>query len=940
VLTVGLMSRDRGIRRSITAALLAALAWVSLIGAACGQADERKFDFDIQEETLEAALEAIVKETKLVVLYPNELAQNRDINPVIGRYTVREAIDELFRSTFFSGGLTENGVIYISHSGTETSDREAEMNSGEIKKTLLAGAAAFLYGTGAYAADVALIGEGDDACASGEYDRGGKCKGARDTIVVTGTNIRGVQNPTTPVQTFTRGDIDKGGYGSLPQFFESLPQNLASASQNTVGLSASDGTVNNSTYGSGVSLRGLGPQSSLVLLNGRRLTPAGYQTNFSDISMVPLSAIARVDVLTDGASAIYGSDAIGGVVNFITRKDFDGGETRLRYGTVTEGDREEITAGQTFGKSWGSGTALVSYEFSDKTSLSLQSKSKVPNSATLPYNQQPIDLLPDETRHSILANIQQEVTHTLETYLTGLYSSRSTHSFSATGLPSYSELRRDNDALTLNGGASLGLGAEHYLSIDMSYAKSTDDTPFSYTSSSNYITESNTQYNIWSAALNFSGPLWEYGAGTASFSIGVDGRIEDYDYLSQTTYLSTGVLGTPVVYTGHRKAAAVYAEVLIPVLDSDREGIGKVEISLADRQEFYEDFGSTNNPKFGIAWSPTDTLTLRGSWGTSFRAPTLYEAGLPPSSISVYPFPDVGGAITNVLLIGGGGKPLDPETAKTISVGFDFAPDNSTRFSMNYFNIEHKGRILSNPTNGIGFFNVLLQEEIVGPEIVKRNVPQSDIFATIAAAQAIGKYADYEDYFGIDPSMVSTIIDYRQLNLSNVKTSGIDFSGYHRFETGFGEINLSLTGTKLFKYTSQYSESAPLTSSLNRPYQPIDLKLRGQASLRAGDFTASMALNYVDSYTDPRPLTVSAPVDEWTTVDLIMTYSILERGSALSDLTFSVGVNNLLDEAPPFVETNFSPGNTTSAILNLVNFDGVNHNALGRFVYFQLQKKF
>ena len=104
---------------------------------------------------------------------------------------------------------------------------------------------------------------------------------------------------------------------------------------------------------SGVSLRGLGPNSTLVLLNGRRMAPYGLaddgQRTFVDLSTIPLEAVERIDIVKDGASAIYGSDAIGGVVNIITRSDFRGFIANLSYGQTRYGDAKNPKASITGG---------------------------------------------------------------------------------------------------------------------------------------------------------------------------------------------------------------------------------------------------------------------------------------------------------------------------------------------------------------------------------------------------------------------------------------------------------------------------------------------------------------------------------------------------------------------------------------------------------------
>src|SRR5690606_16149468 len=95
--------------------------------------------------------------------------------------------------------------------------------------------------------------------------------------------------------------------------------------------------------------------------NGRRMGGSGSKGDFADVSAIPTAAVERTEILLDGASALYGSDAVGGVVNVVLRRDFEGAETRLRVGGAADGAQER-QFGQTFGKTWEGGYALVSYE--------------------------------------------------------------------------------------------------------------------------------------------------------------------------------------------------------------------------------------------------------------------------------------------------------------------------------------------------------------------------------------------------------------------------------------------------------------------------------------------------------------------------------------------------------------------------------------------------
>ena len=155
----------------------------------------------------------------------------------------------------------------------------------------------------------------------------------KEKIEVTGSSIRRVEGEgALPVQVMTRGDIEKSGAQTVMDLIDRL-----SAAQSAGNFNNTLGEGSSLVGFNGVSLRGLGTQRSLVLVDGRRTAPYALSNTSTpsaagvDLNAIPLSAIERVEVLKDGASALYGSDAIGGVINFILRKDFTGGEASFTY---------------------------------------------------------------------------------------------------------------------------------------------------------------------------------------------------------------------------------------------------------------------------------------------------------------------------------------------------------------------------------------------------------------------------------------------------------------------------------------------------------------------------------------------------------------------------------------------------------------------------------
>jgi iron complex outermembrane receptor protein len=168
-------------------------------------------------------------------------------------------------------------------------------------------------------------------------------------VNVTGSNIKRVDNETaSPVDVITRQDIERTGAVSVNEVLQFMP---------SAGYAIDDRVTNGFTNGAGaLNVRNLGFSSTLILLNGRRLptypfaqrTTLGSQ-GFQDLNSIPVSAVERIEILKDGASAIYGADAVGGVVNIILRNTYQGIEAGASYGISQQGDGDTYQANASLG---------------------------------------------------------------------------------------------------------------------------------------------------------------------------------------------------------------------------------------------------------------------------------------------------------------------------------------------------------------------------------------------------------------------------------------------------------------------------------------------------------------------------------------------------------------------------------------------------------------
>jgi iron complex outermembrane receptor protein len=207
--------------------------------------------------------------------------------------------------------------------------------------------------------------------------------GTVEEVVITASRIREAGRPASTVITLTRQDIEKTGYTTVQQVVRALTQvfNGGPSEDTRLGNEA----LFNSSYAIGLNMRGLGAGSTLVLIDGHRLAAGGSEGRFVDISAIPITAIERIEIVLDGISALYGSDAVGGVVNFITRKDYSGAQTSLNFGTVTAGTTRERQVSQLLGDQWEDGGASVAVEYHWRDRLAASDRAQTANSDLRPF---------------------------------------------------------------------------------------------------------------------------------------------------------------------------------------------------------------------------------------------------------------------------------------------------------------------------------------------------------------------------------------------------------------------------------------------------------------------------------------------------------------------------------------------------------------------------
>jgi outer membrane receptor protein involved in Fe transport len=742
----------------------------------------------------------------------------------------------------------------------------------------------------------------DGSLAPGQDPAGGAATTLAD-IVVTGSHIHGAR-PIAPVDTLTREDIDVSGYSQTGDLVRSLPENFAGGQNPGVMNTGGGGSVN-LTNASTVNLRGLGPDATLTLLDGQRLAADGL-AQAPDVSVIPLAAIDHVEVVTDGASALYGSDAVAGVVNFVLRKDYDGGEASATVGGATQGGGFETDYNALGGKLWSGGHALLSAEYLHQDDIFVGQRA---NTAGAPADN---TLLGGQNRLSLFGDAGQALTPWVSAHIDALYSQRQAGqqaqlNAKATGF----RYDLQSDVFSVNPGLDFKLPAGWSAALDGSVSRSADD--LSYLSSAAVRADTDYRNTIGSVEASANGTLAHLPSGPIKLALGAGYRHEGFDTNS-------------TVAAAARDVAYVYGEALVPLVapSKTRLGLNALDLSLAGRFEHYSDFGSTSNPKVALRYVPVDGLTLRGTWGTSFKAPTFYQL-YTQHNLEYFPAALLGGAPGGYALINFGGNPdLKPERASSWTAGFDWSPpqDRALVVSATYFDIDYTGRIAS----PISSPRTALSNPIFAPFIV-RNPSAAQQAAALASTPI------FENFAGVpyNPAQTTSLIEDVFTNVTAQAIRGVDLSAKTGLSLPRGRLDAFANATWL-QITQQTLASTPAVELTGTLFNPPSWRLRSGLTWTYAGFSASGILNYVASETDTNRAP-TAVVGSWTTIDLNLAYRRPIGPGPLSGLETSLAITNLFDRAPPVAK---------GAALQAqgIAFDSTNTSDIGRFIALTVRKRF
>ncbi len=296
-------------------------------------AQDPTHNIDVEAQPLPGALQEFSEQTNLQLAYVATLAKGKDSPGTQGKTRPKAALSDILDGTELEYQYVNAKTVAIGSRRAEAAGDSAPGGSQPAPEPILL----------AQSQETEQDEPGGDSDASS--DDAEVSDADVEEIIVTGSRM-----PRTPSQiaanlvTMDQGVLQATGEASLDKALRTLPQNQLGASSLAsyarLGGQHFNGAINLSGA-SAVNLRGLGNVATLVLVDGKRIGSSGLAGGVTDISGIPTASIERVEIMLDGASAIYGSDAVGGVVNIITRKDYEGAELEVMHSAPDRGGFDE-----------------------------------------------------------------------------------------------------------------------------------------------------------------------------------------------------------------------------------------------------------------------------------------------------------------------------------------------------------------------------------------------------------------------------------------------------------------------------------------------------------------------------------------------------------------------------------------------------------------------
>lgn len=749
-------------------------------------------------------------------------------------------------------------------------------------------------------------------------------------------------------------------------------------------------------------LRNLGLGTTLVLVDGLRWTNSAVVATdgsaFTDInSLVPMIALERVEIAKDGSSAIYGSDAIAGVVNFVTRRNVERAEFRLQH-TILDGaettsmeaigglrlaggdltlaashyhasalgsDEREFTQAETYGRpAW---SAVTSYgqpgSYFRPSTGAFSPDPDCDNPAfTQAYRNGPgdpfcrldysdfFDLVPEETRTQVFGDFRRS-TGRVNTWVQGAWSSTYTRARQSPSLPilarspvvpashpdnpfgetvvfrgrllgaeaGASAANFDYRSGRLAGGLTGPLWSEWFWTVSSGFSRQTVDydkpdvigsafqnalnglggpgcdpargvpaggacryfNPFGSaflgtgsTNSPELVASLIGSTGLRGAADLFSidgetaGPLFAADGITVDAVVGAqyrrNGFRHDWSDLVNVGDLLTA--GFAPDFDGDQETIAVYAETRLLVHD-------RLEAQLAARYETFDGQGEVS-PKIALRWALADAVSLRGSWGRGFRAPSVFSTS---GALAAQPSVFDRGSFVFVNTLTSGEPTLRSETSESFNLGAVWTPFDGLVLSVDGWRFDYS--------------------DVVIRESAQTLIDQ----ATIDDRAGLSR-TDAQQRVIRSSSGALTFIQLYFRNASLIETRGLDVSARYGFDLWGGQTEVSATWTTIDRYDIRAAPVMPIISgvgstNLNTVARSLP-EHRGEfaASWSDGPNALTARVHYTSGYRNDRAGITETAIESLTTVDAAYSRT-LEDG-----LVVSVGIANVTDEPPPLAQ--------------------------------------
>ncbi|CAN5503531.1 hypothetical protein BH10PSE12_BH10PSE12_08520 [soil metagenome] len=837
---------------------------LSLSHVSCAQ-EPAKLQFDIAAQDLKYSLRELAKQAGLELAAPSEPLAGRHANALHGRFTTGEALLALLKDTGLEANIVDGAILITARSKSVSSVGTAETE--------------------------------------------------RSDIVVTGSRIRGapVASPTIRI---THDEMVNSGRTRLADVIRDIPQNFGGGVNPGIGVGVPEDKGLNLGGGSSINLRGLGPDATLTLLNGHRLA-YNISTQAIDISVIPVDAVDRIEIVADGASALYGSDAVGGVANIILKSDYDGLAVSSRVAGSTSGGNFQQQYGAVGGRTWANGGILVAYEFERDTAIFGRQRSYTRDRPAL-------TLYPHTRRNNVIVSGHQAISPDLSLNVDTLYNRRRTRrSYANSAAANYQIAGNKAEARSMAYAIAPSLvWRPGDLELSLTGMYGADRSHYGADNYRNGALSSQTRgcYCNKAQSLEFSGaaPLLALDGGDAKLAFGGGYRNNDFHGF-RTKGSAQDIRASQDSYFG-------FAELNLPLIgpQTGLHLVNRLNVSAALRYEDYPGIDRVTTPKLGIIFAPNEDIDIKGSWGQSFKAPTLYQR-FNSTAAEIDPAADLGAKgvapTASAILLYGGNSRLKPERATTWTATLVAHPRAvpGLTLEVGYFKVRYKDRIVEPIT--------FLAQALSNP--IYRDLVLLNPSATAQQAALAG--ATIYDYTeeGYDPANVLAIIYDTSLNVARQDLHGID--GSLRYQTALGKMgDLTLSGAASYlKSKQQLSALQPDIALAGSIFNPPHFRGKLGATWAYGPAIATINASYIGPVKDVRTAP-TVQIGSMTQFDFTGRYTWGPESGVLQGFSIAISVLNIANAKPDGIRT---------SRLAESPYDSTNYSASGRVAALSLSKK-